>query len=1040
MKAPPCSKSWQPQNSPTDSAYQWIKIQECFDTFRDVLEPYKKLILKVLEPATIAWRKQLKSLDARAEYAWPHAREDGTNIFRLDDHIWIWKGLKAIEDIEKSTQSSEDNFNSLKNQTRKWAKEQKTYGSTDVQQKVIRNFTTRNEVWRKRTLAVKRSTRENRFLFHSRDTVLLYAREWGFVPADDINAMEVWQNVMLVQSEHEESQEFTWKSALHYGLSILMALESFSIDKRPCSDIIKDSLAILTQSSSPNGLFPGILDKTTKKGDMSHRGADRDFYFHAGFEISYILFANAHGIIDLWKPKTVPSQERNGIEQETPNKTVKYVAQINSQHTLNGSLRSNIAYLPQDAGTQYQSSWVDTSTMKKSMAVNLSIDTNKVVDVDDEWLYNVPGFLVSGQTTELSWEKVVEKLRVSLELCKPHKIPEWLNRMLEKPPIIITSKANPNQEAAAVFDIAKKSKTEKYEAQKDNPSMLTVDDLWAELVKPRTAELPKKRFIKKRFVWLRSNEKNMALCCYLSSHDEEKTAISKFFNRNEKAEQFFYDETTMFLNTWETELHLSFYKLLRSGNSTLSCKGAKPGIDFTFPRTGGCTITKVSTGFRFLGDFFDRSWTCHLIGPIYEKDTEWDLWLKDPSNPCRTSKQKAWGQRKVLELHLFERFLTALVSDTRELFEALKKEVKLDGYGKQIFLINHMNDYYPDLSGDWEDLEQSLKHIIDELERVKGTIVRWRARESERGPERPRWTWNDETKYRRAISKLRVSTDHKVQEFTSLHLEIKAFREWLMRYQEQIREEISFRSAENIKFLTYVTVVFLPLGFASSIFSMSAVPEQDLVHRMVTVAIVALIIIILAIKSAPVINSGFNQMTQKSVLSQAMRHTIELCRSNSVLFWLNARQVENENAGRAATDDTIEALMQSLGYKQNDYGGDTASTLLNSSRKNGLAKPINANHQPNSQQPRSATDIWIWLRYILTEIPVRIVVSACDRLSRGDMSTTTFFNVVLGITVLPWGLIALMANIIVVNIAELVSIIVCELIITSDGSIEILLT
>ncbi|KAF3024314.1 hypothetical protein E8E14_013769 [Neopestalotiopsis sp. 37M] len=670
--------------------------------------------------------------------------------------------------------------------------------------------------------------------------------------------------------------------------------------------------------------------------------------------------------------------------------------------------------------------------MKKSMAVNLSIDTNKVVDVDDEWLYNVPGFLVSGQTTELSWEKVVEKLRVSLELCKPHKIPEWLNRMLEKPPIIITSKANPNQEAAAVFDIAKKSKTEKYEAQKDNPAMLTVDDLWAELVKPRTAELPKKRFIKKRFVWLRSNEKNMALCCYLSSHDEEKTAISKFFNRNEKAEQFFYDETTMFLNTWETELHLSFYKLLRSGNSTLSCKGAKPGIDFTFPRTGGCTITKVSTGFRFLGDFFDRSWTCHLIGPIYEKDTEWDLWLKDPSNPCRTSKQKAWGQRKVLELHLFERFLTALVSDTRELFEALKKEVKLDGYGKQIFLINHMNDYYPDLSGDWEDLEQSLKHIIDELERVKGTIVRWRARESERGPERPRWTWNDETKYRRAINKLMVSTDHKVQEFTSLHLEIKAFREWLMRYQEQIREETTFRSSENIKFFTYVTVVFLPLGFASSIFSMSAVPEEDMIRRMAATAIIALMITILAIVSAPRFKSGFNQTTQKSMLSRAMKHTIKLCKDDSILFRLNARQDEAGNAGRSATDKVRGESTPPGDDKEKGRGNGMASTQPNSSPENGLAESIDASLQPNGQQRRGATDTWIWSRYILIEIPVRIVYSACEKLGGGRKSTTTFFNVVLGMIVLPWGLIAVMANITVINITDLVSIIILLLFHTFD--------
>ncbi|KAF7531823.1 hypothetical protein G7054_g8512 [Neopestalotiopsis clavispora] len=1031
------TESWQPKDSPTDSAYQWIKIQECLNVFGHVLGEHKKDIKGRLEQSELKWREQLKLLDVKAVCAWPHAREDGTNIFRLDDHIWIWRGLRSLENIEESLQKPEDTINAWRNKTRKRAKEQKAHGSRSVQQKVIRHFTTRDEVLAKRTLAVTRSSRENRFLLHSRDTVLLYAYQWGFISAGDSNAMEVWKNAMRAQPEHEENDEFTWESALHYALSMLMALEGFSINKRPSSDMVQDSLAALTQSSSPNGLFPGLLDKTTKKDVMFHREADRDFYFHAGFEIPFILFTNAQKIIESWKPKTAPGQKSNEIDQKGLTRAIEHITQLITQQTLKDSLESNVAYAHENTRLQSQRSLLRTSRMKKSMPINLLIDAGNVVDVDDEWMYNYPGFLASEQTDALPFRLTVQKLRKSPILRGTPEELEWLNTIFGRLPNITTN-SNPTRRTAAVFDIAKELKVEKVKAPKEaaslfdntnkprgeeedktpngDPRMLDVEGLWKELCNPRTVESSKKRF-----VWLNSNEEDIALCCYLGSHDDEKPAISMFFDRNAKAEQFFHDETTRFLNTWETELHLSFYQLFSSHDSTSSGKGTLRGIDFTFPRNGGCTITKASIGFRFSGDFFDRFWTCHLIELTSEKRSKWDLWLKDPSDQHWISKHKAWRQRKVLELHLFERVLIALVDSTRELFKSLKKAVNLEGYGKEIFLINYKDVKYSESSGDWEDLQQSLKHISDELDRVDDMIVKWETREIDRGPERPRWTRSNETKYGGDINKLMVSSNHKVQEFRSLHLEIKSFREWLMRYQEQMRQDAAFRGSENIKFFTYVTVIFLPLGFASSVFSMSAVPEQDLVRRMVTMAIVALVITYLAIMSAPAIKSGFGQTMHKSGFSQALKHTLKLCKDSSILFRLNTRPAETEHATKVNAEDTHKESKQPSGIRQESIADEKASHLSSSDTSKGEEGSIKPGRQSYNHQHQGASDTWIWLWYIFTELPAQIVVSACDRMSRGDISIMTFFTVIIGIILLPWCFIALMAHIIIVNVADLVS-------------------
>lgn len=66
----------------------------------------------------------------------------------------------------------------------------------------------------------------------------------------------------------------------------------------------------------------------------------------------------------------------------------------------------------------------------------------------------------------------------------------------------------------------------------------------------------------------------------------------------------------------------------------------------------------------------------------------------------------------------------------------------------------------------------------------------------------------------------------------------------------KIRNDLSLQGSENVRFLTYVTVVFLPLGFATGIFSMSGAPDGKVLGSMATCAVVALLLTVLALLNA----------------------------------------------------------------------------------------------------------------------------------------------------------------------------------------------
>ncbi|KAF3009408.1 hypothetical protein E8E14_009896 [Neopestalotiopsis sp. 37M] len=880
------NESWVPDDSVTDTAVQLIKMKACLE----FLEISHSELQPVIGDITRHWLDDLEHKQPRGAYVWPHSKKGDTKYYRLDDNVWVWKALKDIElghFLTHATNTSSPYSSKLR----------KKDAYLEVQQAVLRRFTTENSILRQRMLAVSRSSRDTRFLFHARDTVLFHAKDWEFI-LPETNFAEVWKNTIDVQKYHEENQEIRWDNALRYALSICMACDGFSINRKSTSDIIKGSLHVLINSSSPNGLLMGQLDETSKKPTVFVNERDRDFYFHSSFEIPFILLTRITEILGLLGRHSKTSGPDVSSGPDRSDDTTTTLSQRLPQSIFHSSLANrdgeltlvgpgtNDGFVTSNAHHSNTASSKLNRPMKKTIPFNDWVEARSVVELDDEWLFNHPAFFSEGQDrsnifcTDIhhvhddilksgmplggSIEQAVEEWR---ELLVGRSTSEDIKSLIEN-----------RSRRVTLVDIAKKKKSrgkKNYNggvAHKDIE--LSNAELWNRLVQPRTTELAKKRF-----VWLRAPNHQTALLSFAGSPKNESIPMSLFFDLHVQAEQHFSEDTTMYLNTWETEIHLSFYQLIQFGEEPES-GGLAHSLAYPLPvsfvkepqpPSKRYRVCKASTGFRFVGDFFDRFWTCHFIEyiPVRKKFSDQGSIEFSPGSPETSTwdfkfkpsaEDRSWTQRKVLELYLFERMLTRLVESTREIFDKLQENFKypwaaFTPWAEFATMDLDETNYFLS-SRHWQSTQNFLKVVADRMEHTNDVIVRWESREKDRAAEQPRWTRYDEGKHRRSINKLQISTNGKIREFRTLHAKINSFRDSLITRQDQIRNDIALRGSENIRFFTYVTVVFLPLGFASSIFSMSAVPDHALVKNMVIFALVALIITVLAVLYAQAVLQG----------------------------------------------------------------------------------------------------------------------------------------------------------------------------------------
>lgn len=1005
VNLPESSPSWAPRRHVRQTAFQILKATIFAGSFRgDDVD--SSLIGEMISQWGRGWVRWLERSDRRESLTWDHKEDQGLKVFRLDDHVWIWRALKAMEDKrlgaweilcgraqcnDKSSLTDYDapDVDEMLRCRRKLA-------SQAVQREVLRNFTAEHKILRKRMVALTRSPRDTRFLLHARDTALLYGQDMGFF-TEDTSILEAWKNTIDAQQFHENNQEVQWDNALRYALAIMLGIRGHQINNKEPGHMVRAATEVLLRSSSENGLFPGKLDITTK-GPLEkffYRVQVADSYYAACFEIPYLFLIHAKDIESLFvdpveRASAKASRDvnlRHYPTGEHPNST----AVMPAYHNLNSSpqvqpgqseenrelqkllakVSDVLSVLSHRLESTSASDFAGSTepavngrlALKKAIPFSNTIDSHSIVEIEDEWLFNYPQFLNSEKDENISMDKVLDSLEdsdvtwlSSIDVADMRR--KYSSHNSEYSRSDNQSKASSRYSSSSITH-GSSSTSSYYNSfiatetsislgapgdtglrvieQGKGPNNVTechmgsFEFVWERISRPRTVAKAKKRM----FLWssevtdLDSGPEAALLCCAASEGEERKNML-QFFERHFRHENFMFDYCNLAYNNWETELHFGFF-VLKDTPEPLSGNSAR---NFeSFPGVQGKHISRGSGGFRFHGDAFDRYWTHHFFingnSTVESNDVVFDRFISDNIS--------AMFQRKVIELWAFSIVLDCVKFSTVQILAEVKSELGIKS-GAFSWSIPSM-DTYSSWSKLWEGSAPLLQALADDLTSAQDLIGQWEVREDARGQERPRWTLNDERKYRAIVTKGQRYLDLRKKAIQDLLNDIESLRDACTARLANAREELSFRSSQNIASFTYVTIVFLPLGFAASVFSMNGYPDAGWVASMVVIAVVALTITATALANAKLLLGVADQYSK-----DAQRLTGDVFRSSLI----GQQQKQRDEQVQASP----ELNKSSHGERK---GGDP-------------------------RQSHTTRHVLFWMAYLLIELPARRVALACRAL------------------------------------------------------------
>ncbi|KAL2803431.1 hypothetical protein BJX63DRAFT_68277 [Aspergillus granulosus] len=844
---PSSSDTLLPPDSPANMPYHILKVTEYLKVFKDRDELI--FVCGWLPRLVQMWVEHLRLTKNRLSPTWEHLRNiSDIPIYRLSDHTWIWKALQDIQDLIKRVQeekrtsqgktgiSQEDRMTLGANQPLSIGAldgflrdvgplfpSLRMRGSLsihaldftvdDMRKQNLRRFTLENDVLKKRMLSVTRSARETRFLFHSRDTVLYYGKTWGFVKQDQL---DLFEQLVKAQIQHNEegTDEARWDNPLRYALALLMAHSNHQLDRdfEP-HDMIIHAMDVIRNSSSESGLYPGQLEPSTKEAALFDRELYRDFYFHCGFEIPYILLlvsAGSHHDATKNLKQNDSAGETSGGEKSTapllkkstevPTKVLEK-ALVSQERGDSGTASERLTVLVQ-------------RSLKRQNPLGRLVDTSNIVDVPEEWLYKYPDFLDYEPPDISDIESIIRdgQLLLGNKRISPGDVIRQMGDAVKLPNrysfIEDVRKSRKQHKRGGV------PKSKKYE-------VWSFKELWGYLQQQRYAA-----WAKKRFVYLKSIDSVRAMICCAASPESERMSLAQFFDRHGKSKPYLHDDTAVALNLWITEVYFQFFYMLKKGQKS----SAQGSAIFGQLNPSGQPICLVNTftGFRIVGDFFDRYWTCHFI----ESD------IDDVAHSIYDDTSH-WQQRKVLELILLSRILEKVCTSTGEILD----EVEGKPSQKRGSIFDDRYDSLEDRSPEsLQECERILLLLKKNMIGLREVIDQWDVRESSQGRERPRWTRRDEQKYRKSIKQKRAVFEGHVRDVRAKEIHIEFLLGRVTSAQEAIRSEKSLKEAQNITLFTYVTVFFLPAGLAVSIFSMGDIPSRTVVGWMVLTATIALVI------------------------------------------------------------------------------------------------------------------------------------------------------------------------------------------------------
>ncbi|CAI7654599.1 unnamed protein product [Penicillium bialowiezense] len=866
-----------------------LKAYEYFITF-DSEADRKDLNNLIDENSLMGWLKWLDSQNKLKAYAWCHNSpgDVGIDYFRLGDHIWIHNALAAIKVIKDwkieirgpRTPGSKGGDNQASEDCKKKLKQM--YDPKRVRREIVRRFTTTIDA-KQRMIAVTRSARENRFQFHATDTVLFYS-PGDLVPVlpDDNSA---WRASLEAHGRFFPNKFLDSAKLLHHGLCMLLAKKwnsTIAIDPEDCLSRAAD---VIAAGMLTNGLFPSQI------GDSWLN--ESAYSFETSFEVPCILW--------LVRPGNSNAKGDEVTSEETPaggTKEDKVPAQIVPVEIAKEGKGANEETLARttakpDAGRPPE----NLDPLDGAIPFNHQINEKSVINVAEEWLYNRPIFF--------NWEPTIKTLDEALNSIKGEIKRADTRRFLnftdldgEKPneskPTECNqgSDENANNEggavvASAIEEWSKRESGDQYEplmAEGHNPSQLVLLDVGkksgSKIMKQtehqdrkllgtmeinkawdRLKQIRDETTAKKRLLWLERPLTHMSLMCYLPAPQAEQGSISSFFDRHATYLNFFEDKPNRVMNTWETEFHCKFLQIV-DPESDSDYRKHCPMLESLLKdplQIGPKVIIRASASFRILGDFFDKFWTCLFVENYPGTRPEhllYYLGTESQSLPRVLMKYdpSAWQQRNVLEPIFLHRILSEVNRSTKDILKEI--EDCIDQNKKQ--LGQNPIDVYFDSHLKWSELHKILDILKAHLDDMSKNLKDWSSREQDRMAERPRWTSRDEQKYRHSITAIELLNQRALRDLHGHRSKADAIEKALELHKtnakNEYNEEMSsrgFHQNENIQYFTYSTVFFLPLGFATSIYSMSGAPPSGVIWKMVVCAMIALLVLMVAIRFVP---------------------------------------------------------------------------------------------------------------------------------------------------------------------------------------------
>ncbi|KAJ3938670.1 uncharacterized protein N0V96_011400 [Colletotrichum fioriniae] len=580
---------------------------------------------------------------------------------------------------------------------------------------------------------------------------------------------------------------------------------------------------------------------------------ERDNYWTVVFEVPYILWAHY-----CLRPYGDPDHGAE-LDQDSADYRSKRTHQVIEE--ISNGLGDLTVRPARSIGPQYHYEY----WMKQDLPLNKEIEDDEVVELQDEWLYDEPTFFVNA--TNANAERYAEvgtktgSLMVASTSIADHVL------MIDVP------------KQTMLDELHRFSFPVKHLKDKEQQD-LTFREVARSQRKAGTA--------KKRF-WAfvsRNAEQNLGYIeTFAPSEREEKAEMKRFLQRHEFGSNFFAEQTTAVLNRWTTEFHLTFCSGVKASKTPENSK--KKWHDWTTER--------VSMGFRFEGDFFDRYWTCRFVVAdpqmMAEEEIKKDLIKfleQDSTDEARSSEYVEtgpWEQRRVLELMLFGRVIRHMNESADGILRLAKNTVKEQTTKLMKKLQSSQeseqarNDSTPDESIDYKNsllasnefrkFQAELRMIHGDFIKVMATIQRWLNRVKDRQAERPQWTLHNEIRYRSTLNKLMVANHRGIEdlelnlaEISSLSESITRELEYVRSYLEIMANDQSRQNSNDVRLFTYVTAIFLPLGFATGMFSMSGTPDAQTVGGMFGLFVGVFILGLAIIISVAKVNARYGDSRQ----------------------------------------------------------------------------------------------------------------------------------------------------------------------------------